>query len=156
MNSDQFTAIVRQAQVRFGCTEDQAERLAKAFAAEVGNGLRVTRVSSETGLATLRFPDGVSWTAMTAAIRLVRLLQHIEAMDKNIGLCVAGRIGLTPEMDSWLRKAPETPTEPAERVKDNHGYGGNSSVRTGGFRRCRFCRRPAMAGSDVCYTCKSD
>jgi hypothetical protein len=25
-----------------------------------------------------------------------------------------------------------------------------------GIRRCRFCRKPAMGGSDLCYTCESD
>jgi hypothetical protein len=113
MNSEQFTAIVKQARVRFGCTEAQAMRLAKSFAADVSNRLMVGRVRHEKGLATLRFQEGVNWTAMTPSIRLVRLLQVIEAMDKeNVGLSSKGKFPLTPEMDSWLRKAPEIQAEP--------------------------------------------
>jgi hypothetical protein len=41
---------------------------------------------------------------MTPAIRLVRLLQHIDAMDKaKIGMALNARFELTPEMDCWLR-----------------------------------------------------
>lgn len=116
MNSEQFTAIVKQAQVRFGCTEEQAVRLAKSFAADVGRGVKVGKVSGEKGLASLRLPGvpGVPiGVAGAPAIRLVRFLQIIEAIDKeNIGLSSKGKFPLTPEMDSWLRKAPETPAEP--------------------------------------------
>lgn len=118
MNSEQYAAIVKQAQVRFGCTEEQAVRLAKSFAADVGRGVMVGKVSGETGLATLRLPGmpGVPiGVAATPAIRLVRCLQIIEAIDKeNIGLARHGKFGLTPEMDSWLRPAPEMPAKPTK------------------------------------------
>jgi hypothetical protein len=164
MNSEQFTAIVKQAQARFGCTEAQAARLGKSFAADVGNGLRVGRAPGETGLATLRFPDGINWSAMTPAIRLVRLLQHIEAMDKaNIGMAFDARFALTPEMDSWLRPAPDPvaePTKPAAPIRPantpirQRQQKAHVKARVNG--RCRFCGKAAMSGADVCYTCKSD
>jgi hypothetical protein len=156
MNSEQFTAVVKQAQVRFGCTEAQAVRLAKSFASDVGKSLMVGKVSGETGLATLPFPDGVNWVAMTPAIRLVRLLQQIEAMDKaNIGLPFNAKFELTPEMDSWLRKV----TEPSAKLVEpiiSQGPSNPPVYVPEAFKRCRFCRRPAMPGSDLCYTCESD
>jgi hypothetical protein len=162
MNSEQFTAIVKQAQVRFGCTEAQAVRLAKSFAADVSNRLMVVgRVPNETGLATLRFPGGVYWIEMTPAIRLVRLLQVIEAMDKeNVGLAFKGKFALTPEMASWLRKAPETAAKPAE--PNSPAITATDPIRQRKIRRkrrlgsCRFCGKTAMPGTDVCYSCKSD
>jgi hypothetical protein len=153
MNQEQFTAIVKQAQVRFGCTEEQAMRLARSFAADVGNGLNVGRVSGETGLATVRFPDGINWSAMTPAIRLVRFLQHIEAMDKqDLGISPRWQPELTPEIDSWLRKAPEPSAKPIIQ----EGPSNPPVYVPEAFKRCRFCGRPAVPGSDLCYTCESD
>jgi hypothetical protein len=96
-------------------------RLAKSFAADTGNGrLIVGVVSGEKGLATIRFPELEDWSGMTNAVRLVRLLQRLEAMDRaNIGLSRKWRPGLTPELDGWLRKpfpSPEVPAEPPKSV----------------------------------------
>ena len=154
-------------------------RLAKSFSADLGKGVKVGRVSGETGLATLRFPDGINWITLPPAIRLVRLLQHIEAMDKqNLGISPRWQPKLTPEMDSWLRRAPETQAKPARLVRCVHC---GATVRVDqlerhisethtpsrqrrwnthvhvhqreGFKQCCFCGKPAVAGSNFCSKC---
>jgi hypothetical protein len=154
VNSEQFTAIVKQSQLRFGCTEAQAMRLAKSFAADMRNSMMVAgKVPGETGLAALRFPEGVNWSAMTPAIRLVRFLQCIEEMDRaNIGVSHKWKPELMPEMDTWLRKTIEL-----DQAKPITPLGASNPPADApeAFRRCR-CGRPAIPGDDVCYICKSE
>ena len=136
MNSEQFSAIVKQAQVRFGCTEEQGAWLARSFAAEVGKRITIENVPGETGLATLRFPDGIDFGTMPWSVRLVRLLQDIEGLYKEGVIPSNSKVQLTPEAETWLRNMTEPPTQ--------------------AFRPCRFCERPALAGYEVCYICKSE
>lgn len=156
MNAEQYAAIVKQAQVRFGCTEAQAVRLAKSFASDTGKGkgVMVGRVDCESGLATLRFPNGMFFGAMPPAIRLVRLLQHIEGLDKEGLIAIHDMFQLTPEMDSWLRNAPE-PSELVKPIMPQEPSNPPVYVPEA-FKKCRCCGRPAIPGSDTCYTCKSD
>jgi hypothetical protein len=118
MNSEQFTAIVKQALVRFGCTEAQAVRLAKSFSADLGNAIKIYTVKGEKGLASIRFPETLKGVAKTPSVRLVRLLQIFELADKeNIGLPTKARLEIAPELDSWLRKPFPPPDVAAESSK---------------------------------------
>jgi hypothetical protein len=125
----QFDEVVASAQVRFGCTEPQAIRLAKSMVADMGK-LPDQPVSArfksteKKGLSSIRFSaaalkgsalDGIEgFSRQSPSIKLCELLQDIEAMyAKNIGFGKTARISeLTRDLNDWLFVAP-APANPA-------------------------------------------
>jgi hypothetical protein len=160
MNQEQYTAIAKQAQAQFDCTQAQAMRLARSFATDTGEsgGMVIGEVAGELGLATILFPNFGESGDMSIAIRLVRLLQRMEAMEKEGLMDVRKRFELTPEMDGWLRHGPASPAESAEPAKAINFPTTEKAPRVASIfdGRCRLCGKHSMPGADVCYTCNTE
>jgi hypothetical protein len=120
MSRGQFVAIISSAQVRFGCNEAQAIRLAQAARADMGklpdNTLFRLPISPGRGLFPALYvmrDKNAPAPILTTSLKLVWLLELVDAADKeNIGLSTGSRVELTKDMADWLMPPPISGSNP--------------------------------------------